>query len=276
MKGAIYNTELYRVTEDKFAFYFETKRKAYDKGSRDAIQRFNKKYYNYNTFNPMTSYSKKGIPTADEANKRFNEDLLKGITIKTLKYSGKFEDLGVLSLSKGKLHFVFNKRPEPMKETNKNTETEKEKPEEVEAPAKTDHGMSVIFDPSSEAATALIGKNVELSRSFTFTESRRVVLTEIFKDSPMPFVGKTIDDGRQVSGVFIREYRIVRLPLDLNDKAVRDSLRGKWIFNKVTGQECLVSSFRKENGHYVCNGLDARTLMTSWELEDGGFLGIEK
>ena len=276
----IYNTEMYRVSEDDYSFIFDTKRMAFDKGSRDALLKFNKRYYKANNYNPSMRYAKKNF-TADDADKRFRDELIQGIAIQTRIYSGNIEPLGVLSLSKGKLHFAFEKKA---------SDTAKALPDNVDRLVCSQHSLAkqiaddvsckskqyVIVDPTSEDAKALIGKTVEISKTYNFVGSKIITLTDIFEDSPMPFTGKTMDEEKQISGVFIREHVVVRMPLNLDDKSVRDSLRGKWIYNKANGQECMVTSFRKVDGHYQCNGIDARSLMDSWELEDGGLLGVEK
>jgi len=281
----------YNITEMPYSYSFRINKSSFDKESQGLITRFSVAKFGHVNWKPQVTYPKSIAHSADDAEGAFLSDLVKGVPV-IVRVDNKNKPVAKVTLRGKQYHFelttqyiggkekdepaetkpIATKPTEPVKEQPKPEPVYSEKnPATIEKPA-----PSIIVDPNSKEAKALIGRRVEISRSFLFTDKRRITLTKIEADSPMPFYGNTIDDGKQVSGVFIREYKVIRTPLDLEDKAVRDSLRGKWIFNKVTGQECLVSSFRKENGHYVCNGLDARTMMNSWELEDGGFLGVEK
>ena len=297
--------EGYKITENPTSYYFKIGKKGFDENSKKLLTRFSVAKFGHVNYFPCVVYPKSIAHSAQDAEGAFLNDLVKGAPIFSL-VDNKRKQVGKVTFSRGKYHFELTtqyigqkikedeqtvrpvgnsalenllKKAEPT-ETKPVAEPKETKPVYSEPNPATVSKVApvptIIVDPSSKEAKALIGKTVEISKMFSFADCKKIKLSKVEVDSPIPFYGDELDTGRQVGGMFIRPYHVIKTPLDLNDKSVRDSLRGKWIFNKASGQECLVSNFRKENGQYICNGLNARTLMESWEFEDGGFIGVEK
>lgn len=229
-----------------------------------------------NYYQPCVYYPTRECKSASDAEARFLREITDGIAINRYGSDGKVK-IGTVSIRKdGKYSFTpESKKKEPVIPTPQNI-VPVSKPLSISDDTRLYKTPAVIADPTSDSARNLIGKNVEISRSYSFSDCKRIRLTNVELNSTLPFYGYALDDGKQISGVFIREYKVIREPLDLDDGSVRASLRGKWIINKANGQETMITSFRKVDGHYQCNGIDARTLMTSWEFDNGGLIGVEK
>ena len=187
----------------------------------------------------------KDCRNSSDAEARFLRELTDGITLN--RFGSK---IGTVSLRKdGKYSFTpESKKKEPVIPTPQNI-VPVSRPLSIGEDTRLYKTPAVIADPTSESARNLIGKNVEISRSYSFSDCKRIRLTNVELNSPLPFYGYALDDGKQISGVFIREYKVIREPLDLDDGSVRASLRGKWIINKANGQETMITSFRKVDGY---------------------------
>lgn len=259
----------YSIYESTNGYSILLGKKNFDKSSKKLFlsMKNGNKYYH-----PTVFYSTKDCRNSSDAEARFLRELTDGITLN--RFGSK---IGTVSLRKdGKYSFTpESKKKEPVITTPQNI-VPVSKPLSIGDDTRLYKTPAVIADPTSESARNLIGKNVEISRSYSFSDCKRIRLTNVELNSTLPFYGYALDDGKQISGVFIREYKVIREPLDLDDGSVRASLRGKWIINKANGQETMITSFRKVDGHYQCNGLDARSLMTSWEFDNGGLIGVEK
>lgn len=252
-----------------------------DYDSRKLLKQTAKKL-NKKNFKVYLSYPRSKYPTPEEAEIAFMLDTEKKGAIQSCRYNG--EVVPTLVIRKNGSNYSLSLTEEAevlmeeMKQTNnvEKTESAKAVPKTTEKTEGNVRLVEVIVDPTSSKAKSLVGKMVEISKSYSFVDKRVVKLTGIDEASSLPFYGVSTADNKQYSGVFIREHIVRREPFDLSDIRTRDSLRGVWIKNCVTGQECMVTNFRKEsNGTYTCNGLDARTLMNSYSFLDGGFLGYE-
>lgn len=240
----------------------------------DITHKLNKK-----SFHITVCYPKSEARTEADALQRFSEETGTTGAKQSIFYLG--EKVHILTIAKkGGLYGLklTDKAKEllasaPAKQAN--TVERKAESEEKKTTPTNSGNVETIADPNSSKAQNLIGRLVELSRSFSFTDKKVVRLTGIDALSSLPFFGVN-DEGKQFSGVFIREHVTHIRPYNLSDENDRDLLRGKWIRNNVTGHECMVTSFRKENGSYTCNGMDARTLLTSCSFLDGKAIGHEE
>lgn len=252
-----------------------------DKSSKVIFDKIGKRLRKTN-FRVSCCYKQAEYPTEESAINAFKADAeTKGI-VQSCRYKGETVPVFIIRKNGNKYSLSLTEEAEVLLEETKQTEnvekteTAKAMPKTTEKTEGTVRLVEVVVDPTSSKAKSLVGKMVEISKSYSFVDKRVVKLTGIDEASSLPFYGVSTADNKQYSGVFIREHIVRREPFDLSNIRIRDSLRGVWIKNCVTGQECMVTNFRKEsNGTYTCNGLDARTLMNSYSFLDGGFLGYE-